>query len=69
MADLGDRVIEVERPDTGDFARNYDETVRGQSSYFIWLNRSKESIALAGSSLTRTSLSKILHLVPANGSD
>ena len=46
LADLGARVIKVERPEVGDFARSYDETVRGQSSYFMWLNRSKESLAL-----------------------
>jgi crotonobetainyl-CoA:carnitine CoA-transferase CaiB-like acyl-CoA transferase len=46
LADLGARVIKVERPGTGDFARGYDETVNGQSSYFVWLNRSKESLAL-----------------------
>lgn len=46
LADLGARVIKVERPDTGDFARHYDETVRGMSSHFVWLNRSKESLAL-----------------------
>jgi itaconate CoA-transferase len=46
LADLGARVIKVERPDVGDFARDYDHTVKGLSSYFVWLNRSKESIAL-----------------------
>ncbi|WP_369360361.1 CaiB/BaiF CoA transferase family protein [Streptomyces sp. cg2] len=46
LADLGARVIKVERPGTGDFARGYDETVRGMSSHFVWLNRNKESIAL-----------------------
>src|SRR5665647_3071091 len=46
LADLGARVIKVERPGQGDFARDYDETVMGMSSQFIWLNRSKESIAL-----------------------
>jgi itaconate CoA-transferase len=46
LADLGARVIKVERPGVGDFARGYDTTVRGMSSYFVWLNRSKESIAL-----------------------
>ncbi|MFF3964082.1 CaiB/BaiF CoA transferase family protein [Streptomyces griseorubiginosus] len=46
LADLGARVIKVERPGTGDFARGYDETVRGMSSHFVWLNRSKESITL-----------------------
>jgi len=46
LADLGARVIKVERPGPGDFARDYDETVMGMSSHFVWLNRSKESIAL-----------------------
>jgi itaconate CoA-transferase len=46
LADLGARVIKVERPDGGDFARGYDTAVRGQSSYFAWLNRGKESIEL-----------------------
>src|SRR5215213_1408245 len=46
LADLGARVIKVERPGVGDFARSYDETVRGMSSHFVWLNRSKESLAL-----------------------
>ena len=46
LADLGARVIKVERPGTGDFARGYDETVHGESSYFVWLNRSKESLTL-----------------------
>ncbi|MGO0575514.1 CaiB/BaiF CoA transferase family protein [Ornithinimicrobium panacihumi] len=46
LADLGARVIKVERPGPGDFARGYDETVRGESSFFVWLNRSKESVAL-----------------------
>ena len=46
LADLGARVIKVERPETGDFARNYDKTVKGMSSHFVWINRSKESIAL-----------------------
>jgi crotonobetainyl-CoA:carnitine CoA-transferase CaiB-like acyl-CoA transferase/hydroxyacyl-ACP dehydratase HTD2-like protein with hotdog domain len=46
LADLGARVIKVERPGLGDFARGYDRTVKGQASYFIWLNRGKESIAL-----------------------
>ena len=46
LADLGARVIKVERPGPGDFARDYDDTVRGMSSHFVWLNRSKESIAL-----------------------
>ncbi|MER7515496.1 CaiB/BaiF CoA-transferase family protein [Streptomyces sp. NPDC126499] len=46
LADLGARVIKVERPGDGDFARRYDTTVHGESSYFVWLNRSKESITL-----------------------
>ncbi|WP_327116358.1 CoA transferase [Nocardia sp. NBC_01730] len=46
LADLGARVIKVERPDVGDFARGYDETVRGMASHFVWLNRSKESVCL-----------------------
>ncbi|MEV4786956.1 CaiB/BaiF CoA-transferase family protein [Streptomyces tuirus] len=46
LADLGARVIKVERPDGGDFARRYDTTVHGHSSYFVWLNRSKESLTL-----------------------
>ena len=46
LADLGARVIKVERPGPGDFARDYDQTVKGMSSHFVWLNRSKESIAL-----------------------
>lgn len=46
LADLGARVIKVERPVTGDFAREYDRSVRGMSSHFVWLNRSKESVAL-----------------------
>jgi itaconate CoA-transferase len=45
LADLGARVIKVERRE-GDFARGYDRTVHGQSSYFVWLNRGKESVAL-----------------------
>ena len=46
LADLGARVIKVERPGAGDFARAYDTTVNGLCSHFVWLNRSKESIAL-----------------------
>jgi itaconate CoA-transferase len=46
LADLGARVIKVERPNVGDFARHYDATVRGLSAYFVWLNRSKESLTL-----------------------
>jgi len=46
LADLGARVIKVERPGTGDFARGYDQRVRGLSSHFVWANRSKESLTL-----------------------
>src|SRR5215813_9850296 len=46
LADLGARVIKIERPKVGDFARGYDETVKGMSSHFVWLNRSKESLTL-----------------------
>ena len=46
LADLGARVIKVERPGVGDFARSYDHAVRGEASYFVWLNRGKESIEL-----------------------
>ena len=59
LADLGARVIKVERPGVGDFARSYDTTVKGMSSHFVWLNRSKESLTLnlkepdAGQILTR----------------
>ncbi|MCC7059660.1 MAG: CoA transferase [Burkholderiaceae bacterium] len=46
LADLGARVIKVERPGPGDFARAYDTRVNGQSSHFVWINRSKESLTL-----------------------
>ncbi|MFJ1759422.1 CaiB/BaiF CoA transferase family protein [Amycolatopsis sp. NPDC088138] len=46
LADLGARVLKIERPGGGDFARAYDETVHGLSSHFVWLNRSKESVTL-----------------------
>jgi len=46
LADLGARVIKIERPRVGDFARAYDERVRGLSSHFVWTNRSKESLTL-----------------------
>lgn len=44
LADAGARVIKVERPPEGDFARRYDRTVHGQSAYFVWLNRGKQSL-------------------------
>ncbi|HSA49096.1 MAG TPA: CaiB/BaiF CoA-transferase family protein [Yinghuangia sp.] len=46
LADLGARVVKIERPDGGDFARRYDTAVHGDSSYFVWLNRAKESVTL-----------------------
>ena len=46
LADLGARVIKIERPGAGDFARAYDTRVRGQASHFVWTNRSKESLTL-----------------------
>jgi len=46
LADLGARVIKIERAGAGDFARGYDRTVLGQASYFVWLNRGKESVQL-----------------------
>ena len=46
LADMGARVIKIERPGVGDFARGYDERVRGMASHFVWTNRSKESLAL-----------------------
>lgn len=45
LADLGARVIKVERPAVGDFARSYDANASGSSTYFAWLNRGKESLA------------------------
>ena len=46
LADLGARVIKIERPGVGDFARHYDDRVRGLASHFVWVNRSKESLTL-----------------------
>ncbi|HEY7188396.1 MAG TPA: CaiB/BaiF CoA-transferase family protein [Vicinamibacterales bacterium] len=46
LADLGARVIKIERPGTGDFARSYDATVKGLASHFVWTNRSKQSLTL-----------------------
>ena len=46
LADLGARVVKVERPGTGDFARGYDQRVDGLASHFVWTNRSKESLTL-----------------------
>jgi len=46
LADLGARVVKVEQPDGGDFARHYDAVVHGQAAHFVWVNRGKESLAL-----------------------
>src|SRR3954468_23909129 len=46
LAELGARVIKIERPGTGDASRGYDRSVRGLSSHFVWTNRSKESLTL-----------------------
>jgi itaconate CoA-transferase len=46
LADLGARVIKIERPGAGDFARHYDSRVKGMSSHFVWVNRNKESLSL-----------------------
>src|SRR5919206_64713 len=46
LADYGARVVKVERPGAGDFARGYDKSVNGLASYFVWLNRGKESVTL-----------------------
>jgi itaconate CoA-transferase len=61
LADLGARVIKVERPGGGDFARNYDATVKGMASYFVWLNRGKQSLSL--DLKTSTGLSVLTHLI------
>jgi crotonobetainyl-CoA:carnitine CoA-transferase CaiB-like acyl-CoA transferase len=58
LADLGARVIKVERPQVGDFARGYDRTVNGLSSHFVWLNRSKESLTL---DLKQDGAKEVLH--------
>ncbi|WP_067862916.1 CaiB/BaiF CoA transferase family protein [Nocardia shimofusensis] len=46
LADFGARVIKIEHPDGGDFARHYDDVVRGQAAHFVWVNRGKESVAV-----------------------
>jgi itaconate CoA-transferase len=58
LADLGARVIKIERPEHGDFARAYDHTVRGMSSHFVWANRSKESLTL---DVKQPAANEILH--------
>jgi len=62
LADYGARVIKIERPGSGDFARSYDGAVNGLSSYFVWLNRSKESVTL---DLKQPSALEILHALIA----
>ena len=62
LGDLGARVIKVERPDGGDFARGYDKAVGGQSAYFVWLNRNKESLSL---DLKQPAAQEILHALVA----
>ena len=54
LADLGARVIKVERPCVGDFARAYDERVEGLASHFVWVNRSKESLTQTASDPARS---------------
>jgi crotonobetainyl-CoA:carnitine CoA-transferase CaiB-like acyl-CoA transferase len=63
LADIGARVIKVERTGGGDFARGYDTTVNGLSSHFVWVNRSKESIAL---NLKAPEGQEVLHRLLAN---
>jgi itaconate CoA-transferase len=61
LADLGARVIKVERPDGGDFARTYDDVVAGMGSHFVWLNRNKESLALdVKAPVARAALDRLL---------
>jgi len=57
LAEIGARVIKIERPETGDFARAYDARARGMASHFVWANRSKESMAL---DLKRASAQKVM---------
>ena len=60
LADMGADVVKIERPE-GDFARRYDTVVRGQSAYFVWLNRGKRSIALdLGAPADRATLDRLL---------
>jgi Predicted acyl-CoA transferases/carnitine dehydratase len=62
LADLGARVIKIERPEAGDFARAYDDRVKGMSSHFAWVNRSKESLTL---NTKHVSANGILHALLA----
>lgn len=63
LADLGARVIKIERPGVGDFARSYDERVDGLASHFVWTNRSKESLTL---DLKKPDAQKIMHQLLEN---
>ena len=63
LADLGARVIKIERPGVGDFARAYDTRVKGLSSHFVWTNRSKESLSL---DLKHAQAPELLHKLLAN---
>jgi crotonobetainyl-CoA:carnitine CoA-transferase CaiB-like acyl-CoA transferase len=63
LADLGADVVKIERPDGGDFARRYDTAVKGESSYFVWLNRNKRSLTL---NVKHASAPDILHRLLAN---
>ena len=63
LADLGARVIKIERPGAGDFARSYDERVHGLSSHFVWTNRSKESLSL---DLKQDAAQEVLHRLLAD---
>ena len=60
LADLGARVIKVERPQGGDFARGYDRAVHGESSYFVWLNRGKESLTVDFETQGQTHIHRLL---------
>jgi itaconate CoA-transferase len=60
LADLGARVIKIERVGVGDFARNYESAVRGMSAHFVWLNRSKESLTL---DVKRPEAQRIMHRI------
>ena len=62
LADLGARVIKIERPDGGDFARGYDGALHGLSAYFAWLNRGKESVVLdVKTEAGRSALLRLVH--------
>lgn len=62
LAEQGAPVIKIERPGAGDFARSYDQAVLGQSGYFLWLNRSKESLSL---DVKKQNKNKYLYISPS----